>query len=348
MVQAAGFEVCQRHEELVACLQKVLDVQPGHGVAAYNLGVMYLDGRGIKKQIEKAISLFEVSRRTGYAHASYMLGQIYSDAKDLPADMTVAFKMFEESRQAGNVELACSTENCMGSIYAQGMNGIRKNLAMALELFKAALARNSSGGAHMSAVNVLGCLGKFFHANMQVCFVGLTSPAGQSLNGQQGVIEVMPTLSDWSSGNYRVGIRQIGRQKPVNVYVQNLTAARAELTDKAEGTIVCISGLIKGAALNGELGIVTTSVENGRVGVRIGPHKVVSIRVNNLEEFIPCGISLPQACHSKVFVAIPSSASVVDDSKMVDHEVEDGLLSGSTSGDSNTPTTPRTRTASIT
>lgn len=53
--------------------------------ACYNLGLMYMDGRGVKKDINKTLVFFEKACEGGLANACFNLGVIYENDTSVKA-----------------------------------------------------------------------------------------------------------------------------------------------------------------------------------------------------------------------------------------------------------------------
>lgn len=100
-------------------------------IASINLlGNMYKQGLYVKKDLNKAISLYEEASSYNYAYAYNNLGKIYEDKKDYQK----AFYYFEKSSLLGE----SYSLNTLGEYYRKGIY-VEKNLDKAFELYTKAL-----------------------------------------------------------------------------------------------------------------------------------------------------------------------------------------------------------------
>ena len=68
--------------------------------AANCLGMMYRDGRGVEKDMRKAVEYFELGSKNGNAEAKYHLGCLYITGDYLPHDREKALQLFEEAEKS--------------------------------------------------------------------------------------------------------------------------------------------------------------------------------------------------------------------------------------------------------
>ena len=101
-----------------------------HPEAEYLLGQMYELGRGVKKDSEKALSLFTAAANQGYAAAQAKLGSLHVEGKQ---DYASAMNWFQKAADQGYA-LAYSA---IGDLYAKGY-GVDKNQDKAVEYYKKA------------------------------------------------------------------------------------------------------------------------------------------------------------------------------------------------------------------
>ncbi len=96
-------------------------VEQGHSGAQFNLGVMYLHGRGVKRDFHKAFELFQKSAAQEHPGAMNNLGRIYLEGKGVDADYDAAYKWFRKA--ATNHVIA---RNNLAQMYILG-HGVEKN-----------------------------------------------------------------------------------------------------------------------------------------------------------------------------------------------------------------------------
>lgn len=106
-------------------------VKKGDAEAMFNLGWRYQGGDGVKKDMNKAIELFEQSFKLGNKDAMRQLGWIYQYGEE--NDLKKAKEFYETAASFGFVDAI----NQLGTMYLNG-KGVDKNPEKALELFEKA------------------------------------------------------------------------------------------------------------------------------------------------------------------------------------------------------------------
>ncbi len=76
----------------------------GISVSQYNTGVNYSLGRGIDKNMEKAVYWYQRANEQGHSKAPFNIAIIYSDGKYLEPDPTLAIKYFLIAEERNNKE----------------------------------------------------------------------------------------------------------------------------------------------------------------------------------------------------------------------------------------------------
>ena len=76
----------------------------GISVSQYNTGVNYSLGRGIDKDMEKAVYWYQRANEQGHSKAPFNIAIIYSDGKYLEPDPTLAIKYFLIAEERNNKE----------------------------------------------------------------------------------------------------------------------------------------------------------------------------------------------------------------------------------------------------
>jgi TPR repeat protein len=74
----------------------------GNPVAQNNLGVMYLDGKGVPQSFSEAVRWISLSAAAGSSLGQNNLGGLYRDGKGVPRDFRKAFQWFSAGAQQGN------------------------------------------------------------------------------------------------------------------------------------------------------------------------------------------------------------------------------------------------------
>ena len=66
----------------------------GHAGAQYNLGVMYLHGKGVSQDYAAALKWYRLAAEQGHAIAQYALGFMYDNGNGVLQDYVEALKWF--------------------------------------------------------------------------------------------------------------------------------------------------------------------------------------------------------------------------------------------------------------
>ena len=90
-------------DNAIKCLEAAIRVN-GSGVALYRLGLNYLNGKGVNKNIEEGLSLLHRSARQGNSSARKVLGDLYYDGIVVEKNSKEALKWYEASASGYNVD----------------------------------------------------------------------------------------------------------------------------------------------------------------------------------------------------------------------------------------------------
>lgn len=97
------------------------------------LGVCFMHGHGVDKDIDFAIKLFQTASKEGNSVSSYLLGFLYFTGTDIAQDYNLAFYWYSKAADQGNI--ACL--NNLGVCYRYGY-GVAKDMTKAFEYFQEA------------------------------------------------------------------------------------------------------------------------------------------------------------------------------------------------------------------
>ena len=160
----------------------------GDRTALYEIATRYSEGRGLKKDMSKAIEWFALSADRGFAPAQYSLGSLLEKGQGSPRDMGRAVALYEKAADKGNAramhnlavikamgthggaDLPTATrwfheaaalgvkdsQFNLGILYGQGM-GVPQNLAEAYKWFAIA-AKTGDGDAAAKRDEVAGVM----------------------------------------------------------------------------------------------------------------------------------------------------------------------------------------------
>ena len=74
----------------------------GNAEAQNNLGLLYLDGKGVPANLSEAVRYFQLSAAAGSALGQNNLGGLYRDGRGVPQDFARAARWFAASASQGN------------------------------------------------------------------------------------------------------------------------------------------------------------------------------------------------------------------------------------------------------
>ena len=87
-------------EEAVGWYERA--ITQGNEYAEYRLAKLYLTGKGVPKDADRAVELLEASAEQGNQYAEYALGKLYLDGKLVRKDMLRGMAYMERAAQHGN------------------------------------------------------------------------------------------------------------------------------------------------------------------------------------------------------------------------------------------------------
>ena len=87
-------------EEAVGWYERA--ITQGNEYAEYRLAKLYLTGKGVPKDADRAVELLEASAEQGNQYADYLLGKLYLDGKLVRKDMLRGMAYMERAAQHGN------------------------------------------------------------------------------------------------------------------------------------------------------------------------------------------------------------------------------------------------------
>jgi hypothetical protein len=97
--------------------------EQGYAKAQASLGWMYYTGKGVKKDLKKAVKWFRLAAEQDHAIAQNNLAVMYENGYGVAIDYQEAFKWYKKSADSGY----SYAQYNLGRMYAEG-KGIRKNL----------------------------------------------------------------------------------------------------------------------------------------------------------------------------------------------------------------------------
>ena len=109
--------------------------------AQFSLGVMYAQGKGVKKNYTEAVKYYRLAAQQGNAGAQSNLGYMYEQGNGVLQNYNEAIKYYRLSAQQGNA----GGQFSLGDMYLYG-KGVRKNNILAHMWLNIAAANGSGVG----------------------------------------------------------------------------------------------------------------------------------------------------------------------------------------------------------
>ena len=132
---AADFELGKQAFEKGDYATALKEWQPlaeeGLPFAAYNVGLLYAKGQGVKADPVQAAKWYRIAAEKGIPEAQYNLGVLYSTGTGLAKDETEASKWFAKAAEKGDANAA----NSIGTLYDSG-EGSLHNLTEAEKWYR--------------------------------------------------------------------------------------------------------------------------------------------------------------------------------------------------------------------
>ena len=100
------------------------------------IGLLYLYGEGVEKNIPKAMTWLKRSSKLGYSEATFELAKIYDEGEGVPENNIEAISFYELAAKQGSVSALVN----LGWMHDQG-EGVVVNKPKALELYLEAAQR---------------------------------------------------------------------------------------------------------------------------------------------------------------------------------------------------------------
>lgn len=122
--------------------------EKGNPVGQSGLGLMYLYGKGVKRDYSKAFKYFTQASSQGWVDGQLQLGIMYFNGLGVPKDYRTAIKYFTQASQSGHV---LGYYN-LAQMHASG-TGTLRSCNTAVELFKNVAERGRWGSLMMKAHN---------------------------------------------------------------------------------------------------------------------------------------------------------------------------------------------------
>jgi TPR repeat protein len=110
--------------------------------AQYNLGVRYENGRGVRKNQQKAFWWWRVAAEHGHPQAQYNLGSMYDNGHGVPQSSQLAVRWYRRSAAQGNAQ----GQFFLGFSYKDG-EGVPNDHVLAYKWFNLSAAQGHEKAA---------------------------------------------------------------------------------------------------------------------------------------------------------------------------------------------------------
>jgi len=117
--------------------------EKGEVAAQVELGLCYMEGRGVSKNPEEAARWFRKAAEKGSSSAKQSLGVAYSKGVGVPKDQVEAVKWFRKAAEEGDAY----AQNDLGLCYAEG-EGVAVNMTEAAKWFTASAKQGNAAGQY--------------------------------------------------------------------------------------------------------------------------------------------------------------------------------------------------------
>ena len=126
-----GFEAYNQQDYKTAYKEWFPLAEQGNASAQFNLGLMYENGSGVKKDAVQAVAWYRKAAEQGYARAQSNLGVMYENGSGVKKDAVQAVAWYRKAAEQGYA----SAQSNLGWMYENGI-GVKKDLQKALLWYK--------------------------------------------------------------------------------------------------------------------------------------------------------------------------------------------------------------------
>lgn len=124
--------------------------EAGSDKSQYNLGFLYMEGKGVPQDYRQAAEWFRKAADQGHPNAQNALGFLYTEGQGVPQDYQQAAKWLSKAAEQGHP----NAQNVLGALYENGA-GVPKDKARAIELYKSAARQgNENARANLARLGV--------------------------------------------------------------------------------------------------------------------------------------------------------------------------------------------------
>ena len=113
VVMTCGITCCEAESHAASAELTAQDVErlrdaaeQGEAVAQNNLGLMYMEGRGVSQDDTKAVEWYRKAAEQGLAVAQFYLGSMYQEGRGVAQNSKEAYRWYYTAGQLGNSNAA--------------------------------------------------------------------------------------------------------------------------------------------------------------------------------------------------------------------------------------------------
>ncbi len=185
----------------------------GNGDAMFSLGNMYLQGKGVDKDLGKAKSLFSDAASKGNVGAMCELGILILEEKGTAPDYDTARKYFENA----SLKNYAKAQYRLGTMYFEG-KGVDKDLEKGKELFRKAALKNSEAQLELQIIGkqdeIAGLDREKDKEQLERCLLELQAFSGIKEKNYEASLKAfirLLALMDRKESGYKTAIKKINQ-----------------------------------------------------------------------------------------------------------------------------------------
>ncbi|MGX2968044.1 tetratricopeptide repeat protein [Ursidibacter sp. B-7004-1] len=106
----------------------------GDSKAPRYLGLSYLNGNGVQKDLQKATRFFQLSANRGDITSKYWLGYLYENGFGVAKDLSIAYHWYQQASVRGD-HVSAPAMTALARFYEQGIF-VKQDLKQAVNLYQ--------------------------------------------------------------------------------------------------------------------------------------------------------------------------------------------------------------------
>lgn len=168
--------------------------EAGNATAQFQLGLLYLEGKGVDVNPEFAARWFELAAEQGHVAAQNNIGSLYESGRGVEQSYARAFEWYERAAKQNDL----FAQNNLGAMYSRG-HGVERNHAWAVFWFVMA----AQGGNELAKENITASLPNLQEKKIAGNSVNIRSGANTEFDritalGRGEAVYVLGSMDGWS------------------------------------------------------------------------------------------------------------------------------------------------------